>query len=65
MNNNGKTERRDTWAYIKSQKGSHSLQYYRYVGTFTCVIVLLACSFICMLVMVIQFRNRISPFVAF
>ena len=65
MNNDGKTERRDTWAYINSLKGSHSLRYYRYVGTFTCVIVLLACSLICMLVMVIQFRKRISPFVAF
>ena len=65
MNNAAETERRDTWAYIKSLKGSHSLRYYRYVGTFTCVIVLLACSLICMLVMVIQFRKRISPFVAF
>ena len=64
MNNAGETERRDTWANIKSLRGSHSLRYYRIVGT--CVIVLFVCSLICMLViMVIQFRKRISPFVAF
>ena len=54
MNNDGKAERRETWVYIKSHISSHSIWYYRIVGS--CLMMVLVCLLVCMVVMVIQFR---------
>ena len=51
-----KTEKRDTWAYIKSHRSYHSL--HNYTSVVTCVIMLLVCSLICMLAMFIKFHRR-------
>ena len=52
VNDAGKTERRETWSYIKSLRNTHSLRYYRIVGT--CLIMVLG-LLVCMLLIVIQF----------